>query len=172
MLPLKSKEVLDVKNCAIYKQHKPPQRFARCRLDVDTPLSSIATFFPQSPLSSRPHSWLPSLLTLPWLPYTSFPPVFPRFSLIPHPHLPSPSFPTSPIPHIYAYNTPILLHYIQLYRLCYPQRRLWRNVRPTPQRRDVHKSCSCFLQPLAAADNDDYLDFRTTTYFFINSFIL
>ena len=171
MLPLKSEKVLDVKNCAIYKQHKPPQRFARCRLDVDTPLSSIATFIPQSPLSSRPHSWLPSLLTLPWLPYTSFPPCFP--SLFPY-SPPPPSF--SLFPYFsypsYPYNTPILLHYIQLYRLCYPQRRLWRNVRPTPQRRDVHKSCSCFLQPLAAADNDDYLDFRTTTYFFINSFIL
>jgi len=32
---------------------------------------------------------------------------------------------------------PILLHCIQLYRLCYPRRRLWRNVRPTSQHRAV-----------------------------------
>ena len=34
-------------------------RYDQCRLDFDTPLSSIATL-PQSPLPSRPHSWLSS----------------------------------------------------------------------------------------------------------------
>ena len=42
-----------------YKLHKPLPRFAPCRLDFDSPLSSITTL-PQSPLPSRPHSWLPS----------------------------------------------------------------------------------------------------------------
>ena len=31
------------------------------RLDFDTPLSSITTLIPQSPLPSRPHSWLPCM---------------------------------------------------------------------------------------------------------------
>jgi len=37
--------------------HKPTRRFAPCRLDFDTPLSSTAAL-PQSPLPSRRHSWL------------------------------------------------------------------------------------------------------------------
>ena len=72
-----------------FREDTPPCRFAPCRLDVDTPLSSIITLIPQSPLPSRRHSWLPSFLTLPWLPYTSFhPPPFSSFFLFPCPHLP------------------------------------------------------------------------------------
>jgi len=56
-----------------------PRRFAPCRLDFDTTLSSIATR-PQSPLPSRPHSWLPSTI----------PPYFTLAS--PHVH----SFPAPP----------------------------------------------------------------------------
>ena len=47
-------------------------------------------FTTQSPLPSRLHSWLPSLLTLPWLPYTSFLPSFfspPPFSFLLCPHI-------------------------------------------------------------------------------------
>jgi len=73
-----------------FRLYKPPRRFAPCRLDFDTQLSSIATL-PLS-LPFRHHSWLPSIqifLTLPWLPivpYTSFLP----------PSSPSPFFPPSP----------------------------------------------------------------------------
>jgi len=88
--------------------------FAPCRLDFDTLLSSIINLIPQPPLPSRPHSWLPSvqtILTLTWLPYTSFLPA----STI-HPH-------HSSLLLYNSYNMPIQLHYIQLYRSCYPRRR-------------------------------------------------
>ena len=128
------------------KQNKPPRGFALCWLDFDTPLSSIATL-PQSPLPSRPHSWLPSTnhpySTLAFLHFLSS-----RFS--------SSLFPPSPPPHfsplsslllyIYAYNMPIVLHYIQLYGICYPRRRLWRNVRPTSQRRAVSPAARFFAR--------------------------
>jgi len=65
------------------------------------------------------------------------------------PHLP---FPSLPVPPEYAYNMPILLHCIQQYRLCYPWRRLWRNVRPTSKSRAV-------VLQLFSADDDDFLDF-------------
>ena len=45
--------------------HKPPRRFALCRLDFDTPLSSITTVIPQSSPPSRPHrGYHPSLFYL------------------------------------------------------------------------------------------------------------
>jgi len=68
---------------------------------------------------------LQTLLTLPWLPYTSFLPL-PSPSL-PALHILSPSLPTPPI---YAYNMPIqllyrpALHYVHLYRLCCPSNTL------------------------------------------------
>ena len=100
-----------------FRLHKPSRRFAPCRLDFYTPLSSITTLIPQSPIPSRPHSWLPftnsPCFTLASLHFLS-PPLF---SLLLRPHLPPPSLPTLPR---YAYNMPIQLHYIQLYRLCYP----------------------------------------------------
>jgi len=59
-------------------------RFAPCRPDFDTPLSSIATLILQSPLPSRPHSWLPSTnptyftsASLHFCSYPSSPPPFP-----------------------------------------------------------------------------------------------
>ena len=86
--------------------------FAPCQLGFDTPLSSITTLFPQSPLPARPHSWLPSLLTLPWLSYTSF--LTPSFAVPFLSFLAPFYFPTLPTPPIYAYNMSILPHYIQL----------------------------------------------------------
>ena len=45
--------------------HKPPRRFALCRLDFDIPLSSITTVIPQSSPPSRPHrGYHPSLFYL------------------------------------------------------------------------------------------------------------
>ena len=92
---------------------KPPRRFAPFRLDFDTPLSSITTL-PQSPLSSRPHSCLPSIntpyFTLAFLHFLSpffAPLVFPP-SL---PHLPSPSLPLLLyLPIIYPYSCYIALY--------------------------------------------------------------
>ena len=70
-------------------------------------------------------------LTLPFFALFYSPSSFPPSP----PHLPS--FPLFPTPPTHAYNMPIQLHYIQLYRLCYPRRRLWLNVRPTSQRLDA-----------------------------------
>jgi len=74
---------------------------------------------------------LQTLLTLPWLPYTSF--LSPsRFSSFPAPIF----LPPLPTPLIYAYNMLIrllyrpVLQYIQLYRLCYLRRRLRCNHNP------------------------------------------
>ena len=80
-----------------YIQHKPPRRFAPCQLDFDSLLSST-TAVPQSPLPSRPYSWLPSTnpLTLPWLLYTSF--------------NPSCHFPLSPSLHLLPFAFPPFLH--------------------------------------------------------------
>ena len=108
------------------------------------------------PLLFRNHRYLPvairgyhlqTVLTLPWHHYTSFLP-FPSFSLIHRPHL---SFPSLPTPPIYAYNMPLhllcrpALHYIHLYRLCYPsnatlQISMLRNVDTEDEenRRDSH----------------------------------
>ena len=88
-----------------YNKHlvyKPPRRFAPCRLNFDAPLFSITTGILQSPLPSRPHSWLPSLLTLPCLPYTSF--------LSPLSPLPFPSFPATPFFHLFLPTPPIYAH--------------------------------------------------------------
>ena len=108
----------------IHKEHKklvyePPQRFAPCRLDFDTPLSYVTTL-PQSPLTSRPHSWLPSTnppYFLYWFLYTFSLPFF-------SPSLFPPSPPTTFLPlSRHSYNMPIqllyrpVLHYIQLYGL-------------------------------------------------------
>ena len=78
-----------------------------------------------------------------WLPFT-YPPYFtlPCTSFLPlsFPSFPAPtSSPLSlllymPIIQLLCRTVP---HYTQLYRLCYPRRRLWRNVRPTSQRRAV-----------------------------------
>jgi len=101
-----------------FRLYKPPRRFAPCRLDFDTQLSSIATL-PLS-LPFRHHSWLPSIqifLTLPWLPivpYTSFLP----------PLSPSPFFPPSP-PSSSFFLTPHF--YMPIIR---PRRHLWRNHNP------------------------------------------
>jgi len=64
------------------------------------PLSLL--FHAQSPLPSRPHSWLPSTnpVTFPWLPYTSFNPSC-RFSLLP-------LFPPLSCPLCRAFNCRIL----------------------------------------------------------------
>jgi len=107
--------------------HKPP------RLDFDTMLSSIATLS-QSPLPSCPHSWLPCTnpfyFTLASLRFLSLPVFSPPLF---YPSAPPSSFPLSPTASIYVYDIPIQLlyrpvqHYIQLYRLCYPRRCLWRN---------------------------------------------
>ena len=70
-------------------------------------------FHPELP--SHPYSWLPSALTLPWILGIFFSALlFPCFS----------SLPSLPTPPLYAYSVPVQLHYIQLYRLCYPLRRL------------------------------------------------
>jgi len=79
---------------------------------------------PQLPSPFVATIYKPSLLYLGFL-TLPFSPLFspPHFSLFSRPHLPAPSLPTPPI---YAYNTPIqllyrpALHYIHLYRLCYP----------------------------------------------------
>jgi len=96
--------------------------------------------FPLPLLSFHNHRSLPvsihgyhlqTLLTLPWLPCTPPSSPSPPVSLLPRPTFLPPSLPTPPV---YAYNTPIqqlyrpVLHYIPLYRLCYP--RLL--TRPTP----------------------------------------
>ena len=88
---------MNSEKCIITSHYKPPRRFAPCRLDFDTLLSSIATL-PQSPLPSRPHSWLPStnppyftlaslhFLSSPYfLPLPFFPPSPPRLPSIPLP---------------------------------------------------------------------------------------
>ena len=73
--------------------------------DVYTPLSSITTLVPQSPLHSRPiRGYHPSLLYLGFL------------TLPPPPLPPPPSFPPLSQLLLHAYNMPIRLHYIQLYR--------------------------------------------------------
>ena len=88
---------------------KPPRRFAPCRLDFDTPLSSITTL-PQSPLTSRPHSCLPSINSLLYLGFLTL--HFPLFApLVFPPYLPPPSFPFSPTSPVSAYNIPIQLLY-------------------------------------------------------------
>jgi len=72
--------------------------------------------------------------------------------------------------------------------ICYPRRRLWRNVRPTSQcQAPSCKSCSCFFAAPTAADDDDFRDFSHddiflavwqpcellyTCYFYINIFVL
>ena len=92
--------------------------------------------FPPSLLLFHNHHSLPipihgyhlqTLLTLPWLPYTSSVP--PLFHPLLFPSSPSPPFSLhSPTP-LYAYNMPMqlshrhVLRYIQLYGLCYPRRR-------------------------------------------------
>jgi len=77
--------------------YKPARHFEPCRLDFDTPLSSITTLIQQSPLPFRLHSWLPStnppyltlcFITLP------FSPLFLPFLL--HPPPPPTSFTLSP----------------------------------------------------------------------------
>ena len=67
--------------------HKPP------RLDFDTMLSSIATLS-QSPLPSCPHSWLPCTNPFYFTLASFLSPSSPLpFSILQHPHLPSPSLP-------------------------------------------------------------------------------
>ena len=63
---------------------------------------------------------------------------------------------------------PIQLHYIQLYRLCYPLRRLCRNVRPTSQRRAVSRAALSSAAP-TAADDDDFLDVSHDDAFFASA---
>jgi len=79
------------------------------RLDFDTPLSSIATL-PQSPLPSRPHSWLtstnPLYFTLATLHFL-FSPLFLSPFFFPLRRFSSPSLPNP----IYAYNMPLQLLY-------------------------------------------------------------
>ena len=106
------------------------------RLDFDTPLSSITTLIPQSPLPSRPHSWLPCTNRPYFILGSSHflsPPSFSPPSNFP------PSHPTSPMP--------IQLHKIQLYRLWYLWQRLWRNVRPTSQCWAVSPAALFFCSP-------------------------
>ena len=101
----------------------PPWRFAPCRLDIDTLLCSIATL-PQSLLPScliRGYH-LQTLLTLPWLPYTScLSPLF--LHLPPFLSFPAPTFlPPSPLIYMpiicpYSCYIRLLLHYFQLYGL-------------------------------------------------------
>jgi len=95
------------------------------RLDFDIPLSSSTTL-PQSPLPFCHHSWIPSTnhphFTL--ASFTSFLPHFFSlpFSLLPRHHFPSSLFPLvlyMPIICRYSCYRPAL-HYIHLYRLCYP----------------------------------------------------
>jgi len=89
-----------------YRSHKPPHLFVPCRLDFDTPLSSIATL-PQSMLRSRPHSWLPSTnppyFTLASLHFLSFPSFYP----LTFRSFPPVFFPLS----LHSYNTPTQLLY-------------------------------------------------------------
>ena len=86
------------RNGAKVIQAATPRHFAPCRLDFDTPLSSIANLIPRSPLPSRPHSWLPptnpSYFTLASLHFISSPLILP--SLFPSFAAP-PSFPVSPL---------------------------------------------------------------------------
>ena len=77
-------------------------RQATTALDFDTSLS-ITTLIPQSPFPSRP------LLTLPWLPNTSFSPLF---LLLPFPSFPISTFlPTLPNSSYICLNMPIQLLY-------------------------------------------------------------
>ena len=87
---------------------KPPRCLVPWRLDFDTAFSPITTLIPRSPLSSRPHSWLPStnppyftLASLHFLSPSSSPLSFPYFSA-------PPSFPLSTHS---SYNMPIIRPY-------------------------------------------------------------
>ena len=102
-----------------FSGYKPPRRSEPCRLDFDFS-SIVRPTLPQSPLPSRPHSWLPSTNT-PYFILASLNFLFPLFvSPSPFPSFPHVPLPSLPIPPIYVYNMPIQLHYIQLYRLCCP----------------------------------------------------
>ena len=91
---------------------------------------SLFIFHNHSPLPVPICGYHPSLLHLGYLTLPFSPSLFP-------PSQPPPSFTLYPTPPIYDNNMPILLHYIQLYRLCYLRQRLWCNVRATSQRRAV-----------------------------------
>ena len=83
--------------------------------------------------------------------------------------LPFTSFPASTFflpfftldPPMYTYNMPM-----QLYWLCYPRLRLWRNVRPFITTPSPRSCSSVFWSPRLPLTTTTFSIFRTTAYFF------